>query len=277
MISNAYMFTSSLFKVIAFVIIWGVLWLPIAIPVALLINWRPTQPITVKQKLILLTSLYPIAPIIIWLATKIENTPFTDYGLNWQPHFFLSFTIGFSLGIISLTIIFILESILGLIKWQWSNSKRLLPAILPIFILGLGVAITEELVFRGFIFNQLEIDYAYWWAAIISSLIFAFLHLVWSPKETLPQLPGLCLMGMVLVGARLIDHGSLALAIGLHTGWIWTLSCLDSAELVAYTNANRAWLTGINQQPLAGVAGILGLLLTAFALLWLHYPSIIYP
>lgn len=268
------MFSSGLFKVIAFLIIWGVLWLPIAIPIAQLINWRPNKPITVKQKLILLASLYPIAPIVIWLATKIENTSFTDYGLNWQPNFLLSSTIGFGLGVISLTIIFILESILGLINWQWSNRKLLLPVILPIFILGLGVAITEELVFRGFIFNQLEIEYAYWWAAIISSLIFAFLHLVWSQTETSPQLPGLWLMGMVLVGARLVDHGSLALAIGLHTGWIWSLSCLDSAELITYTDKNRAWLTGINQQPLAGVAGILGLLLTAVALLWLNYPSV---
>lgn len=271
------MFTSGWLKVIAFLIMWGAIWLPIAIPIAQLIDWRPNKSPAVKQKLILLASLYPIAPIIIWLATKIENASFADYGLNWQPSIFLSLTTGFSLGIISLTIVFILESLLGFIHWQWSNSKRLLPVILPIFILGLGIAITEELVFRGFIFNQLEIDYTYWLAATISSLIFALLHLVWSQKETFPQVPGLWLMGMVLVGARLVDYGSLGLAIGLHTGWIWTLSCLDSAELITYTDKNKAWLTGINQQPLAGVAGILGLLLTASALLLLNHLSVIYP
>ncbi len=258
--------TSGLFKVFGFLVIWGAIWLPIAIPIAQLINWRPNQSITVKQKLILLASLYPIAPIIIWLATKIENTSFADYGLHGQLSIFLSSTIGFILGIISLTIIFILESLLGFTNWQWSNSQHLLPVILPVFTLGLGVAITEELVFRGFIFNQLSIDYTDWLAATISSLIFALLHLVWSQKETLPQLPGLWLMGMVLVGARLLDQGSLGLAIGLHTGWIFSLSCVDSAELITYTNKNQAWFTGLNQQPLAGFSGILGLLLTAIIL-----------
>lgn len=262
-------------KVITFFIIWGAIWLPIAIPVALLIHWRPNKPISVKQKLILIASLYPIAPIIIWLTTKIENTSLANYGLNWQPNIFLSFTIGLGLGIISLTIVFILESLLGFTHWQWSNSQSFLSVSLPIFILGLGIAIIEELVFRGVIFNQLQIDYGYWLAAIISSLIFALLHLIWSQKETLPQLPGLWLMGMVLVGARLVDHGSLGLAIGLHTGWIWSLSCIDSAELIVYTNKNKTWLTGINQQPLAGVAGIFGLLLTGIVLWFFSHPVII--
>ena len=255
-------------KVITFLIIWGAIWLPIAIPIALLIDWQPGKLISIKHKLIFLASLYPIAPVIIWLVIKIENTSLAYYGLNWQPNIFLSSTIGFGLGIISLTIIFILESFLSLIKLRWSNTKNLLPVTLPILILGLGIAIIEELVFRGFIFNQLEIDYTYWLAAIISSLIFAVLHLIWSPKETLPQLPGLWLMGIVLVGARLIDNGNLGLAIGLHTGWIFSLSCVDSAELITYTEKNRVWLTGINQQPLAGVAGIFGLLITAIVL-WL--------
>lgn len=250
---------------------WGAIWLPIAIPVAKLINWQPNKSITLRQKLILIASLYPIAVIIVWLVTKIENTSFADYGLNWQPNTLLSFTIGVGLGITSLTIVFILESTFGFIKWEWSNSQRLLQTSLPIFILGLAIATIEELVFRGFILNQLERDYNYWLAATISSLIFALLHLIWLQRETLPQIPGLWLMGMVLVGARLIDHGSLGLAIGLHTGWIASLSCMDSAGLMTYTDKNKAWLTGIYQQPLAGVAGIFGLLLTASALLLISH------
>ena len=265
------MMASGLLKVITFLIIWGAIWLPIAIPIVLLIDWRPSKAISVKQKLILIASLYPIAPLIIWLSTKIENTSFADYGWHWQPSMFLSSTTGFALGIISLTIVFILESLLGFTRWQWLNSKHLLPVILPIFLLGVGISSVEELVFRGFIFNQLRLDNTYWLAATISSLIFALLHLIWSPKETLSQLPGLWLMGMVLIGSRLIDRDSLGLAIGLHAGWICSLSWVDSAELIIYTDKNKAWLTGIDRQPLAGVFGILGLCLTAFSLLFLPH------
>ncbi|MGK7949586.1 MAG: lysostaphin resistance A-like protein [Xenococcaceae cyanobacterium] len=246
--------------------LWGAIWLPIATVVAKLIDWQPNKLITVRQKLILIASLYPLAPLIIYLMARMENTSFADYGLNWQPSLFSSVTIGVGWGIISLIIIFILESLLGFARWEWSNIPRLFPLGLSLLVLGLAIALIEELVFRGFILNQLEKDYTYGLAAAISSLIFALLHLIWSPKETLPQIPGLWLMGMILVGARLVDYGNLGLAIGLHTGWIFSLSCVDSTELITYTDKNRPWLTGIKQQPLAGLAGILGLLITAIAL-----------
>lgn len=103
----------------------------------------------------------------------------------------------------------------------------------------------------------LEQDYDRWLAAIIASSIFALLHLLWERQETFPQLPGLWLMGMVLVVARWVDGGSLGLAWGLHGGWVWGLSSLDAAQLISYTGKGKNWMIGINQQPLAGVMGIL--------------------
>jgi membrane protease YdiL (CAAX protease family) len=175
---------------------------------------------------------------------------------------------GLVIGIVGVGIIFALESFLGLVNWQWKNIQRLLSLALPILIVGLGVGFIEELVFRGFIIYELASDYTYLTAAIASSAIFALLHLVWERQETIPQLPGLWLMGMVLAGARLVDGGSLGLAWGLHAGWIWGLSCLDSAELLTYTAKEVTWISGMNRQPLAGLAGILCLVGTGF-FLWL--------
>ncbi len=134
------------------------------------------------------------------------------------------------------------------------------------------VAIIEELVFRGVFLNLLLQDYNIAIAATVSSLIFALLHLVWERENTLPQLPGLWLMGMILVGARLVDGGSLGLAIGLHAGWVFSLAYLDTAELYVYTGKGVSWLAGKQGQPLASVAGIMVLLLTAGILvLFNHY------
>ncbi len=74
-------------------------------------------------------------------------------------------------------------------------------------------------------------------------------------------------MGMVLAGAVLVDRGSLSLAIGLHGGWIWGLSCIDSVQLISYNEKDKSWITGLYQQPLAGVAGIFCMLFTA-VILW---------
>lgn len=251
---------SSPLTIIVFFAAWVIAWLPIALPLAKLINYQLASPLTIKQKILFLVSLYPLAPLIIWLIIRQEELSFADIGVSRE--IFISLGSGLILALTTLVIVFFLESVLGLVDWHWENRKKLLASAPPILVLGLAIAIVEEIVFRGFILSELDKDYPYWSAAIISSLVFALLHLVWERKTTLPQIPGLWLMGMVLVGARLVDHGSLGLAWGLHTGWIWGLSCLDSAEILTYKKPEKPWITGISQQPLAGVAGIFCLLIT---------------
>jgi membrane protease YdiL (CAAX protease family) len=170
------------------------------------------------------------------------------------------------LAVVGLGIIFFLEGILAWVHWQPKNLTRAFALSLPLLIVALWVGITEELIFRGIFLSQLSQEYGFWVAGAISSLIFALLHLLWERQQTLPQLPGLFLMGMVLVWARAIDHGSLGLAWGLHSGWVWGLALLDSAELMSYSDSGLVWVKGIYNQPLAGLAGILCLLGTAWGL-----------
>ncbi|HHP7230161.1 MAG TPA: lysostaphin resistance A-like protein [Xenococcaceae cyanobacterium] len=251
---------SSLLTIIIFLGAWILTWLPIALPLAKLINYQLASPLTIKQKILFLVSLYPLAPLIIWLIIKHQGLTFSELGINRT--IFLSWGSGLILAVVTLAIVFYLESVLGLVNWHWQNRPQLLTTAPAILVLALVIGVVEELIFRGFMLSELVKDDSYWLAAIISSLLFALLHLVWERKTTLPQIPGLWLMGMVLVGARLADRGNLGLAWGLHTGWIWGLSCLNSAEILSYKQPERVWLTGINQQPLAGAAGIFCLLIT---------------
>jgi hypothetical protein len=257
---------NSLLKVTVFVIIWAIAWLPVAIPLAWQLKWNQTKPLTPEIKLPLVASLYAIAPLIVWGAARVEGASFADYGLTWQPKFFLSLVTGLGLGVGGLVIVFAVEGSLGWIQWHRENWPQLRSLILPLLALGLWIGITEEFIFRGFLVNELQQNYSTLVAAIFSSTIFALLHLIWERKQTIPQLPGLWLMGMVLVGARLVDRGSLGLACGLHAGWIWGLASIDSAKLLAYTGKGNPWMTGLGGQPLAGIAGILCLLATGVIL-----------
>ena len=261
--------STALVKVATFFISWAVLWLPLAIPIATLLKWRPPKPLAAEQKLPLLAALYLIAPPILWGASWVEGTSFSDYGLDWKLKVLLSLGLGLGLGILSLIIVFSGQWLLGWVEWRLENLQRLGQLLLPILFLGLWIGVTEELIFRGFLLNTLRQDYSVWVAAAISSVIFALLHLIWEQQNTLPQLPGLWLMGMVLVLARWADGGSLGLAWGLHAGWIWGLTCLDSAELISYTGKGSVWMTGLGKNPLAGIAGIICLLITGILLQWL--------
>ncbi|BAY12810.1 CPBP family intramembrane glutamic endopeptidase [Calothrix sp. NIES-2098] len=261
-----------LIVVMAFFIAWVLCWLPLAAVIAIALKWKPGKSLPPEQKLPLLIPLYLLAPLILWGISSLGLRSFSDYGLVGNLSIFSSLLLGFGLGVISLAIVFACQFWLGWCKWQESNNKLVLSNLLPIPLIALLVGAIEELIFRGFLFTELNREYPVWLAAVISSLIFALLHLVWEQRETIPQLPGLWLMGMVLVLARFADRGNLGLAWGLHAGWVWAIATLDTAQLITYPGKVSEWFTGKNKKPLAGLAGIMCVLL-AGAILWL-FPQI---
>ncbi len=258
---------SPLLQVIFFFLVWVGCWLPVANLIAIAFNWRP--PIAPEQKLPFLGSLYIIALPVLWGAGRVTGMSFSDYGFTWNSLTLNSFGLGFACGVLGLGVLFGIQTALGWVTWQLGDRWRL--TMLLTLLLALWIGGTEELIFRGFLVTQLQHDYSLAVAAVISSLIFALLHLVWEQRETLPQLPGLWLMGMVLVLARHIDDGNLGLAWGLHAGWVWAIASLDSAEMIKYTGTGSQWVTGLAGKPLAGAVGIVCLLTTG-GILWLFSP-----
>ncbi len=253
-------------KIGLFLLVWLILWLPIAWLLGKKLDWKPFQPLKAEQKIPLLVPLYLLVPGLGWLTVRVEGTALSDYGLSWQGNTLISLSIGVLLGLVGLAVVFAVEGGLGWLKWQDENLNQLGKVAAPILGLAIWIALNEEFVFRGIFQTILEEDYDPWVSAIIVSSIFALVHLLWERQTTLPQLPGLWLMGMVLVIARWADGGSIWLAGGLHAGWVWGLASLDAAQIISYTEEGKDWLIGIYQQPLAGMMGILCLLGTGFVL-----------
>lgn len=276
------LFTESpaLLKMLVFLGLWLGLWLPFAIPRSLRLKWRPGLPLSAEQRLPLLLSLYLLAPIAAGIIATLETSNFSDYGLVWETSTLASVSRGIAVGILGLMLLFYCQSVFGAIDWTFpiDKSAKEPPSILSglgefivrrttvwvrAFFLALWVAGTEEFIFRGVLQNLLQSEYSGWVGAAIGSLIFALLHLIWDIPETLPQIPGLWLMGMVLAWARMVDGGSIALAWGIHTGWVWGLVSLDTAGIVRYTGNIPEWVSGISGKPLAGILGIVLLLATS--------------
>jgi membrane protease YdiL (CAAX protease family) len=248
-----------------FFLIWSVLWLPIAIPVAIALKWQPPKPLEVGQKLPLVASLYSLAPLVLWGFAQLQSLPFATYGWFWDGSVLKSLGLGLGLGAAGILVLFGLQTLLGWVTWKVDSWKQLGTAIVATLVLGLMIGGIEELVFRGFVFGQLLQEFDFWTSAIVSSIIFALLHLVWEGKDNLPQLPGLSLMGVVLCLSVSFKAGrvDLGLAWGLHAGWIWMMASLDAAELIHYTGRAPDWLTGLDNKPLAGFMGLGFLLATA--------------
>ena len=243
--------------------------MPLVAILAITLNWQIHKSLQPEQKIPLLVSLYLLVPLILWGFQWLKLGSFSDYGLVGKVSMFGSLLLGFSLGIFSLAIVFVGQIYAGWCYLEKSHIKLIPSTLFTISLVALFVGGIEELVFRGFLLTQLAQNYSIWLAAIISSLVFAVLHLVWEQKETLPQLPGLWLMGMVLVLARLADGNNLGIAWGLHAGWVWVIATIDTAELITYTDKVSTWVTGINKKPLAGLTGIMCVFATGGVLLWM--------
>ncbi|MDC0831903.1 CPBP family intramembrane metalloprotease [Geitlerinema sp. CS-897] len=255
-------------KISCFFGVWLGLWLPIAIPLARRWNWYPGNFLAPPKKLILVGSLYLLFPVTISGTAAIENLPFSYYGWTGPFEGLKSLAIGWGLGIFGIAILAAVQKICGWIRWEFKmRSGDVLETVMfPLFlagILALWIAGTEEFLFRGFVQTQLQSHLSVWTAAAITSAIFAASHLVWGWRETLPEIPGLWLMGMVLTLARVVDGGTLSLAWGLHAGWVGTAIFLDSTGAIVPTETAPAWLSGIDGRPLTGMLGLSLLVATA--------------
>lgn len=255
----------SLIKVGVFFAIWALLWSPAAIALVAKLQIEPGKPPSPEQKLPLLASLYLLAPIAVGGGLWSEGITWGECGLFASQSTLIWLGAGIAGALISLAIAWGVQVGLGWQQWHPERTRGRLSLLLSTLGLGVAIGFVEELVFRGYLWQLLRADYQAGLAAAIASVIFALSHLLWERTSTVPQLPGLALMGAVLAIARIVAGGNLGLPWGLHAGWVWGLSAMASAGALVETGKVPKWVTNADQ-PLASAAGWLSLLVAAIAL-----------
>ena len=132
-------------------------------------------------------------------------------------------------------------------------------------LLCLGVGFAEELIFRSWLWTELQemigSRRAAWAQAGIFSLVHTRFNLGLGAMGGL--LIGLFLLGMVLASQRQSDRGSLWGCIGLHGGLVAGWFLLQNGLLHLSPNA-PPWLVGPgghSPNPLGGLVGIISLLI----------------
>ena len=197
-----------------------------------------------------------------------QSQVYRHYGLEFTSRNGIELLQGISIGLISILFLFSLQAILGWVIWQQTDTF-LLKIVLEGAITGLGVAVAEEVVFRGWILDELERDYRHLIVVWTVAIIFAISHFIRPLPEvikTSPQFLGLLLLGLICVWAKYSCRGRLGLSIGIHGGLVWGYYIVDIGNLTEYTRKVPIWLTGVNDNPLAGVIGLLCLSILA---LWM--------
>ena len=188
------------------------------------------------------------------------------YGLKLTRNNGLELLIGLAIGLIGVLILFGLEGLLGWLVWQ-QPKVFFLKILFESLIVGLGVGFAEELLFRGWLLNELERDYRKSVALWANAVIFATSHFI-KPLEamihSLPQFPALVILGLTQVWGKRSCKGRLGLPIGLHGGLVSGYYIINVGELIRYNGQVPDWVTGVNKNPLAGVMGLVVLSVIAF-------------
>ncbi|MBX2897285.1 MAG: CPBP family intramembrane metalloprotease [Cyclobacteriaceae bacterium] len=158
--------------------------------------------------------------ISFWfIKQKIEKESIDKF-FKWNP---MGFSIGSGLGFILILLCSLLMFTFNLVKPEY-HSLNNLPFLILVFML---VAVTEEVMFRGYILNNLTEKLSKNLAIILSSLIFAAFHLG-NPHFGLIGFINIFLSG-ILMAIVYLNSKDLWAPIGVHFTWNLTQAVLGFA------------------------------------------------
>ena len=247
-----------------FVVALLLLWLPIATP----IYWLLSDQNLIN--ILTLPLLYGMFILLLQLwgrCVYLQPNLLRHYGLERTRRNGKEVLIGLGAGLAAVLSLFLIEGWLGWLLWQ--KPTIFFPQlIIEGLVIALAYGWAEELLFRGWLLDELQRDYpikAVW----INAILYALLHFIKPLPEilrTLAQFPALLLLGLALVWAKRYRRGRLGLPIGLHAGLIWGYYIINVGELVQYSGRVPDWITGVDKNPLAGIFGLLLLGLIALGM-----------
>lgn len=201
------------------------------------------------------------AALGLWMCIKrFERRSFRSYGFSTTREGKRQLAFGLCLGVGALMTLFVIGLLTGACRLDITPDRaRLWRTVLGFIPAAALVGVLEELVFRGFILQQL-LACSKALAIVASSALYALVHL----KTTVfghaiwLELGGLFLLGGVLAMSVLLTH-QLSLAIGLHAALAY--GARVNKLLVTFPDASITWLTGTSRlvNGLAGWAALLGI------------------
>ena len=146
-------------------------------------------------------------------------------------------------------------------NWVIWLGKLSLDIIFNSILLTLGIGFAEELIFRGWLLEELKKQFGLKKAIIFQAFLFSIVHVGFDMPfvQMISILLGLFLLGILLAFRRYRDQGSIWGCVGLHGGLVGIWFILNNGLIDIYKNAPN-WIVGpgnINKNPLGGIYGIL--------------------
>ena len=135
---------------------------------------------------------------------------------------------------------------------RWGGGLTVGQTVNAVALVGVGFA--EELLFRGWLWGELQLRLNRRQAAVAQAVVFSLLHTRFDQGWAIPLglLPGMFVLGLVLAGQRSKDGDLLAGAVGLHGGLVAGWFAVQSG-LLRLEPSIPVWLMGPDYAPTAAL------------------------
>lgn len=192
----------------------------------------------------------------------VEHRSIWSLGLRTHRKSVLNFVLGIFIGLLLITTVFLLEISLGLIRIEM-NSKIEISYLVYGLLISLSVAFMEELIFRGYLFQNALLSLNENQAILISSIVFGLMH-VFNPNVNFLAIVAISIIGTLLALCYLKTQ-ELYFPIGLHFAWNFfegyiyglPISGEKVEGVLVTTIKGAAWLTGGEFGPEGGLIGLI--------------------
>lgn len=231
------------------------------------------------DQLLLVSQLISLVTVLVATSVSLRifrRQSLLDLGLSVYRGWLLDTAMGLLLGFIGFFLLFIVGSATGLVtvSRQATLEPAVIQSLITAFIIFVMVALSEEILIRGYMLQTLELGWGTIAAAVASSLFWGALHLT-NPGSTLGAAITLGAAGLVFAYAYIITR-SLWLPIALHFSWNlsegpifgFSVSGLETQGIVSSQLNGPDFITGGAFGPEAGLIVIPILVLQILILRW---------
>jgi len=209
------------------------------------------------------TLLMITATAAVFVARKyLDKKTLRSLGLRWDKFAILDILSGIlnsALVMASVYFVMLISNVVEFNGFTWWDKElspgasfqlSVIPIVLAVVYKLALVAWWEELVFRGYVLQNLIDGIGLKWSIALTSLVFGLGHII-NPDATLLSMLLIALIALQLVYAYL-KTGQLWLPMGLHLGWNFFQSSIFgfaasgqvSPSLISQTPTGPEWLSG---------------------------------
>ena len=193
---------------------------------------------------------YVLFILNVFLFQKFVNREsFISLGLKPYSGWYLTVLKGWFAGVIAFVAYSILMGAFGVVEFRLKFSPLILTAFFTAFA-AFGVALTEEILFRGFFLQTMLKDLPKWAAVALTGIIFVFFHDLAHPESFFTEPRQMMLAGglfslNILLCAAYLKSKTLFLPIGIHSGLVFAKVFFRRMKMMYAVEPANSFLFGL--------------------------------